>query len=202
MAAVGYGAQVGINRISEWNNPEPEIVLAVDSHGNIRGATLGNDVNLRDVEGRSALLLGKAKDNNASCSIGPFIRLFDDSFTLADIENATLSMAVTGLDAFEMSGHSNMAEISRKPATLVSQTCGDSHQYPDGFMLFLGTMFAPTQDRGQKGSGFTHHQGDVVEISTPLLGTLRNTVVYSDQAAPWTFGTRALMRNLAKRGLL
>ncbi len=202
MAAVGYGAQVGINRISEWNNPEPEIVLAVDSHGNIRGATLGNDVNLRDVEGRSALLLGKAKDNNASCSIGPFIRLFDDSFTLADIENATLSMAVTGLDAVEMAGHSNMAEISRKPATLVSQTCGDSHQYPDGFMLFLGTMFAPTQDRGQKGSGFTHHQGDVVEISTPLLGTLRNTVVYSDQAAPWTFGTRALMRNLAKRGLL
>jgi fumarylacetoacetate (FAA) hydrolase family protein len=202
MAAVGYGAQVGINRISEWNNPEPEIVLAVDSSGNIRGATLGNDVNLRDVEGRSALLLGKAKDNNASCAIGPFIRLFDDSFTLNDIENATLSMSVTGADGFEMSGHSNMAEISRKPATLVSQTRSDSHQYPDGFMLFLGTMFAPTQDRGQKGSGFTHQQGDVVEISTPLLGTLRNTVVYSDQAAPWTFGTRALMRNLAERGLL
>lgn len=202
MAAVGYGAQVGINRISEWNNPEPEIVLAVDSKGNIRGATLGNDVNLRDVEGRSALLLGKAKDNNASCSIGPFIRLFDDSFTLTDIENATLSLAVTGVDGFEMSGHSNMAEISRKPATLVAQTCSDSHQYPDGFMLFLGTMFAPTQDRGQKGSGFTHHLGDVVGISTPLLGTLRNTVVHSHEATPWTFGTRALMRSLAKRGLL
>ncbi|EHU1702113.1 fumarylacetoacetate hydrolase family protein [Acinetobacter baumannii] len=202
MSAVGYGAQVGVNRISEWNNPEPEVVLAVDSQGNIRGATLGNDVNLRDVEGRSALLLGKAKDNNASCSIGPFIRLFDENFTLNDIENATLTMSVKGSDGFTMSGHSNMAEISRKPANLAAQTYNDSHQYPDGFMLFLGTMFAPTQDREGKGSGFTHKPGDVVEISTPLLGTLRNTVVYSDQAAPWTYGTRALMRNLAKRGLL
>ncbi|KAF1029226.1 MAG: hypothetical protein GAK37_01867 [Pseudomonas sp.] len=202
MAAVGYGAQVGINRISEWNNPEPEVVLAVDSQGTIRGATLGNDVNLRDVEGRSALLLGKAKDNNASCSIGPFIRLFDEHFTLTDIENATLSLSVSGLDGFEMLGRSNMAEISRKPANLVAQTCNASHQYPDGFMLFLGTMFAPTQDREKKGSGFTHKAGDVVEIHTPLLGTLRNTVVYSDEAAPWTYGTRTLMRNLAKRGLL
>ncbi|MGY2289241.1 fumarylacetoacetate hydrolase family protein [Pseudomonas sp. SDO528_S397] len=202
MAAVGYGAQVGINRISEWNNPEPEVVLAVDSQGHIRGATLGNDVNLRDVEGRSALLLGKAKDNNASCSIGPFIRLFDEHFTLTDVENATLSLSVTGLDGFEMLGRSNMAEISRKPANLVAQTCNTSHQYPDGFMLFLGTMFAPTQDRQKKGSGFTHKAGDIVEIHSPLLGTLRNTVVYSDEAAPWTYGTRALMRNLAKRGLL
>lgn len=203
MSAVGYGAQVGINRISQWNNPEPEIVLAVDSQGNIRGATLGNDVNLRDVEGRSALLLGKAKDNNASCSIGPFIRLFDEHFTLKDIEHASLSMSVTGAeDGFSLSGHSNMIEISRKPAQLVSQTYNDSHQYPDGFMLFLGTMFAPTQDREGQGSGFTHKSGDVVEISTPLLGTLRNTVVYADQAAPWTYGTRALMRNLAKRRLI
>ena len=202
MSAVGHGAQVGVNRISDWNNPEPEVVLAVDSQGNIRGATLGNDVNLRDVEGRSALLLGKAKDNNASCSIGPFIRLFDDAFTLADVESATLTMSVTGTDGFHMSGRSNMAEISRKPADLVAQTMNKSHQYPDGFMLFLGTMFAPTQDRAEKGSGFTHKPGDVVEISTPLLGTLRNTVVHSDEAAPWTFGTRALMRNLAGRGLL
>lgn len=203
MSAVGYGAQVGVNRISDWNNPEPEVVLAVDSQGNIRGATLGNDVNLRDVEGRSALLLGKAKDNNASCSIGPFIRLFDENFTLSDIENAALTMSVTGAeDGFKMSGHSNMAEISRKPANLVAQTYNDSHQYPDGFMLFLGTMFAPTQDREGKGSGFTHKPGDVVEISTPLLGTLRNTVVYSDQAAPWTYGTRTLMHNLVKRGLI
>lgn len=202
MSAVGHNAQVGVNRISAWNNPEPEIVLAVDSQGNIRGATLGNDVNLRDVEGRSALLLGKAKDNNASCSIGPFIRLFDDHFTLADIEMATLTMSVKGTDGFEMSGHSNMAEISRKPDNLVAQTISKSHQYPDGFMLFLGTMFAPVQDRAEKGSGFTHKPGDVVEISTPLLGALRNTVVYSDEAAPWVFGTRALMRNLAQRGLL
>ncbi|RWR07056.1 fumarylacetoacetate hydrolase family protein [Paenirhodobacter populi] len=202
MSSVGPGAQIGVNRISSWNNPEPEIVLAVDSRGTIRGATLGNDVNLRDVEGRSALLLGKAKDNNASCAIGPFIRLFDEGFTLADVETATLTMAVTGLDGFRMSGESNMAEISRKPADLVAQTINPSHQYPDGFMLFLGTMFAPTQDREEKGSGFTHKPGDVVEISTPLLGTLRNTVVTSDEAAPWTFGTRALMRNLAGRGLL
>lgn len=202
MAAVGYGAQVGINRISAWNNPEPEVVLAVDSQGQARGATLGNDVNLRDIEGRSALLLGKAKDNNASCAIGPFIRLFDDAFTLDDIENATLTLTVSGRDGFEMAGQSNMAQISRKPAALVAQTCNPSHQYPDGFMLFLGTMFAPTQDRGEKGSGFTHKPGDVVEISTPLLGTLRNTVVYADEAAPWTYGTRALMRNLGERGLL
>ncbi|MCC7320568.1 MAG: fumarylacetoacetate hydrolase family protein [Rubellimicrobium sp.] len=202
MAAVGTGAQVGINRISAWNNPEPEVVLAVDSAGNIRGATLGNDVNLRDVEGRSALLLGKAKDNNASCAIGPFIRLFDDRFTLADIEQAELTMTVTGADGFTMTGRSNMAQISRKPAELVAQTMNASHQYPDGFMLFLGTMFAPTQDRGDKGSGFTHKPGDVVEISTPLLGTLSNTVVHADAARPWTFGTRALMRNLAGRGLL
>jgi fumarylacetoacetate (FAA) hydrolase family protein len=202
MAAVGHGAQVGINRISKWNNPEPEIVLAVDRQGRIRGATLGNDVNLRDIEGRSALLLGKAKDNNASCAIGPFIRLFDAHFSLDDIHNATLSLAVTGTDGFTLSGHSNMAEISRHPADLVAQTCNDSHQYPDGFMLFLGTMFAPTQDRAEKGSGFTHQPGDVVRISTPLLGALSNTVVYSDQATPWTYGTRALMRNLAQRGLL
>jgi fumarylacetoacetate (FAA) hydrolase family protein len=202
MAAVGYGAQVGVNRISAWSNPEPEVVLAVDAHGNIRGATLGNDVNLRDVEGRSALLLGKAKDNNASCAIGPFIRLFDETFTLADIESAELSMSVTGTEGFTLSGRSNMAEISRKPAELVRQTMNKSHQYPDGFMLFLGTMFAPTQDRAEKGSGFTHKPGDIVEIFTPLLGTLRNLVVYSDQAPEWTFGTRSMMRNLAKRGLL
>ncbi|MXQ13317.1 fumarylacetoacetate hydrolase family protein [Microvirga makkahensis] len=202
MSAVGHGAQVGVNRISRWNNPEPEVVLAVDSRGNIRGATLGNDVNLRDVEGRSALLLGKAKDNNASCAIGPFIRLFDTDFTIEDIENATLTMSVTGTDGFEMSSTSNMADISRKPTELVDQTINASHQYPDGFMLFLGTMFAPTKDRAEKGSGFTHKEGDVVEISTPLLGTLRNTVTTSDKARPWDYGIRALVRDMARRGLL
>lgn len=202
MSSVGHGAKVGINPISDWNNPEPEIVMAVDSHGNIRGATLGNDVNLRDVEGRSALLLGKAKDNNASCSIGPFIRLFDDKFTMQDVEAVNLTMKVTGKDGFEMSGTSNLSEISRSPSNLVSQTVNANHQYPDGFMLFTGTMFAPTQDRGEPGSGFTHKLGDVVEISTPLLGTLSNTVTHSDKAHPWVFGTRALMENLAKRGLL
>ncbi|KAB2756969.1 fumarylacetoacetate hydrolase family protein [Brucella anthropi] len=202
MSAVGHGAQVGVNRISKWNNPEPEIVLAVDKNGNIRGATLGNDVNLRDVEGRSALLLGKAKDNNASCAIGPFIRLFDAGFTLGDIENATLEMSVKGEDGFEMSGRSNMAEISRRPADLVAQTINASHQYPDGFLLFLGTMFAPTQDRAEKGSGFTHKEGDAVEISTPTLGTLRNVVTTSDKARPWAYGMRSLTRDMAKRGLI
>ena len=202
MSAVGHGAEVGVNKISKWSNPEPEIVLAVDNRGTIRGATLGNDVNLRDVEGRSALLLGKAKDNNASCAIGPFIRLFDDAFTLADIERATLTLSVQGTDGFSMSGRSNMAEISRKPADLVAQTMNASHQYPDGFMLFLGTMFAPTQDRAEKGSGFTHRQGDIVEISTPTLGTLRNVVTASDKARPWTYGMRSLFRDMARRGLL
>ncbi|MBO0662448.1 fumarylacetoacetate hydrolase family protein [Jiella sp. MQZ9-1] len=202
MSAVGYGAEVGVNPISAWNNPEPEIVLAVDSTGTIRGATLGNDVNLRDVEGRSALLLGKAKDNNASCAIGPFIRLFDENFHLADLEQATLTMTVIGTDGFTLSGHSNMAEISRAPADLVSHAMNACHQYPDGFMLFLGTMFAPVQDRDAPGSGFTHKIGDVVEIATPKLGRLVNTVTRADHAAPWTFGTRALMRNLAARGVL
>ena len=201
MSAIGHGALVGVNKMSRWNNPEPEVVLAVNGRGEICGATLGNDVNLRDVEGRSALLLGKAKDNNASCAIGPFVRLFDEGFSIADIENAELSMSVRGSDGFELSSHSSMTEISRAPAELVRQTLS-SHQYPDGFMLFLGTMFAPTQDRGTPGSGFTHHEGDVVEISTPLLGTLSNTVAFCEKAAPWTFGTRALMSNLTKRGML
>lgn len=201
MSSVGHGAEIGLNPVSTWNNPEPEVVLAVDSAGNIRGATLGNDVNLRDIEGRSALLLGKAKDNNASCAIGPFIRLFDDRFSLADIEKATVSLVVKGTDGFEMSGQSNMSEISRKPSDLVRQTMS-CHQYPDGFMLFLGTMFAPTQDRDHPGGGFTHKLGDTVEISTPLLGTLKNTVTTSDRARPWTYGVRAAMRDLAKRGVL
>lgn len=202
LSAVGYGADIGIHVMSKWNNPEPEVVIAVNSKGEIKGATLGNDVNLRDVEGRSALLLGKAKDNNASCSIGPFIRLFDECFSTEDIENLTVSLKVKGLDGFEMSGQSNMSEISRKPADLAEQTMDGSHQYPDGFMLFLGTMFAPTQDREEEGSGFTHKKGDIVEISTPLLGTLKNTVTYSHEARPWEFGLRAFMRNLHKRGLL
>jgi fumarylacetoacetate (FAA) hydrolase family protein len=202
MSSVGFGSQVGLYPTSHWNNPEPEIVLAVNSRGEIAGATLGNDVNLRDIEGRSALLLGKAKDNNGSCSIGPFIRLFDGAFTLDTIRAATLSLRIEGEDGFELDGVSHMSEISRDPEDLVAQTCGAHHQYPDGFMLFLGTMFSPIEDRDTPGGGFTHHLGDIVTIATPTLGALVNTVQLSTQIAPWTFGVRALYRNLAARGLL
>ena len=202
MASVGFDADVGLHPISTWNNPEPEIVLAVNSTGAILGATLGNDVNLRDIEGRSALLLGKAKDNNASCAIGPFLRLFDDGYTMDDVHNAELDLKVTGTDGFVMEGHSSMREISRKPADIVAQTIGRHHQYPDGFFLFLGTLFAPIQDRDAPGKGFTHKTGDVVTITEARLGTLRNTVRLSTECPEWTFGTAALMRNLAGRGLL
>ncbi|WP_417271322.1 fumarylacetoacetate hydrolase family protein [Celeribacter sp.] len=202
LSSVGYGAAVGLHPVSKWNNPEPEIVIAVNSRGKIKGATLGNDVNLRDVEGRSALLLGKAKDNNASCSIGPFLRLFDETYTINDVENAELTLKVTGTDGFVLDGHSSMTKISRAPADLAAQTCGPHHQYPDGFFLFLGTLFAPVKDRDAKGQGFTHHIGDVVDISEPNLGKLTNTVRLSPDCPPWTFGASALMRNLASRDLI
>jgi len=202
MSAVGTGADVGIHAKSEWNNPEPEIVLAVSHTGRVVGATLGNDVNLRDFEGRSALLLGKAKDNNASCAIGPFIRLFDGNFSLQDVRSCTVNLEVKGSDGFVLHGESSMSQISRDPLDLVRQTIGEHHQYPDGFMLFLGTMFAPTQDRGAAGSGFTHRVGDVVCISSPKLGALVNTVNLCDRIAPWTFGLQAFFTNLVSRGLL
>ncbi|WP_434713963.1 fumarylacetoacetate hydrolase family protein (plasmid) [Rhizobium sp. YTUHZ045] len=202
LSSVGWGADVGLHPISTWNNPEPEIVLAVNSRGEIKGATLGNDVNLRDVEGRSALLLGKAKDNNASCSIGPFVRLFDGGYGLDEVRRAELDLKVTGQDGFVMHGKSSMSQISRDPTDLVKQTLGPHHQYPDGFMLFLGTLFAPTQDRDAPKQGFTHKIGDVVEISSAGLGKLVNTVRLSTECPPWIFGISALMRNLATRGLL
>ena len=202
LSAVGTGAEIGIHPGSEWNNPEPEVVLAVNSHGKIVGAALGNDVNLRDFEGRSALLLGKAKDNNASCAIGPFIRLFDQSFTLDDVRAQEVELLVEGDDGFVMRGSSSMKRISRDPQDLTNQTLNDTHQYPDGFMLFLGTLFAPKDDRGEPGCGFTHRVGDIVTIRSPQLGALRNRVNTSDKVKPWRFGLRALFTNLAARGLL
>ena len=202
MAAVGTGASVGILAMSRWNNPEPEVVLVVNSRGAIVGATLGNDVNLRDLEGRSALLLGKAKDNNASTAIGPFVRLFDRGFTLDDVRRIEVRLEVRGGDGFILEGTSRMAEISRDPADLVAHMIGPHHQYPDGAVLFLGTMFAPIKDRDAAGAGFTHHLDDVVTISADALGSLVNRVKTSDEAPPWTFGTAALMRNLARRGLI
>ncbi len=203
MAAVGWGAEVGLHPISRWNNPEPEVVLACDSQGRIRGAALGNDVNLRDVEGRSALLLGKAKDNNASAAIGPFVRLLDEGFGLDDLRRLELSLVVEHeADGFRMEGRSSMSEISRDPLDLAAQACGAHHQYPDGFMLYLGTLFAPVEDRDAPGQGFTHHLGDRVTIRAEALGALVNRVALSTEAPPWTFGTGALMRNLAGRGLL
>jgi fumarylacetoacetate (FAA) hydrolase family protein len=202
LSAVGHGMEIGIHPGSHWNNPEPEIVLAVNRHGRIVGATLGNDVNLRDVEGRSALLLGKAKDNNGACAIGPFIRLFDETFTLDIIRAGTVSLRVEGADGFVMSAASHMAQISRDPEELVRQTMNAHHDYPDGLMLFLGTMFAPTKDRDAPGRGFTHRVGDLVEISMPALGRLVNRINHTDRVPPWTFGIADLMRNLSARGLL
>jgi len=199
LSSVGFGERVGLHPASQWNNPEPEIVLAVDSRGTPRGASLGNDVNLRDIEGRSALLLGKAKDNNASCAIGPFVRLFDDHFTLDTVRQAKVALRIEGADdGFVLEDSSDMREISRDPLELVGQTLGAHHQYPDGVMLFLGTMFSPIQDRDGAGQGFTHHLGDRVTIATPALGALVNGVERSDRLPPWTFGLRALYAHLAR----
>ena len=202
LAAVGSGNAIGVHPGSSWNNPEPEVVLAVDSRGQIHGATLGNDVNLRDFEGRSALLLSKAKDNNASCALGPFIRLFDEHFSLDDVRRCEVTLRVEGRDGYVLNGKSSMSQISRDPADLAQQTLNENHQYPDGFVLFLGTLFAPTDDRDQPGQGFTHKEGDVVSIACTSLGALHNRVTRSDQAAHWSFGVAALMKNLARRGLL
>jgi fumarylacetoacetate (FAA) hydrolase family protein len=202
LSSVGWGDWIGVRSDSAWNNPEPEIVLACTRDGRIVGASLGNDVNLRDIEGRSALLLGKAKDNNASCAIGPFIRLFDAHFTLDHVRECVVRLEIEGEDGFRLEGSSSMAQISRAPEELVAQTIGKHHQYPDGFALFLGTMFAPIVDRGEKGLGFTHKPNDIVRVSTEYLGTLENKVTTCDAAPTWTFGIAELMTNLARRGLL
>jgi fumarylacetoacetate (FAA) hydrolase family protein len=202
MSSVGHGMSAGLHPRSTWNNPEPEVVLVVASTGRIVGATLGNDVNLRDFEGRSALLLSKAKDNNASAALGPFVRFFDATFTLDTVRNMTVRLSVDGPDGFHMTGSSSMSEIARDPADLVAEMLGKTHQYPDGAVLYLGTMFAPVEDRNAKGMGFTHKIGDIVVIHAPELGALINTMLHAGDAPPWTFGVADLMRNLAKRGLL
>jgi fumarylacetoacetate (FAA) hydrolase family protein len=202
MSAVGTGFDAGLHPMSSWNNPEPEVVVVAASSGRIVGATLGNDVNLRDVEGRSALLLGKSKDNNASCAVGPFLRFFDASFTLDHMRRMNVTLTVEGDDGFRLEGFSSIAKISRDPADLVAQMMGEHHQYPDGAVLFLGTMFAPIEDRGGPGQGFTHKIGDLVTIAAPELGRLVNRMRFTHECEPWRFGASHLMRNLARRGLL
>ena len=202
LSAVGSGQDAGIHPISTWNSPEPEVVLAVNSRGEIVGATLGNDVNLRDVEGRSALLLSKAKDNNASCAVGPYLRFFDRSFGLDDVRRMTVTLRVEGEDGFTLDGMSSIAKISRDPADLVGQLINAHHRFPDGAVLFLGTLFAPVEDRDAPGKGFTHKLGDVVTIAAPQLGRLVNRIRHTDRCEPWQFGTAQLMRNLAKRKLI
>ncbi|VXB65587.1 fumarylacetoacetate hydrolase family protein [Citricoccus sp. K5] len=202
LSSVGFGAHIGVLERSTWNNPEPEVVLAVNSRGQAVGATLGNDVNLRDFEGRSALLLTEAKDNNASSSMGPFIRVFDEGFTLSDLRDTSVRMSIHGEDGFTLSAVSRVSEMSRTFEELISHAWGSHHQYPDGFALYTGTMFAPTEDRDVPGDGFTHHRGDQVLIHSEALGTLANTVTTSEDAAPWTFGIREFMANLAARGVL
>ncbi|UIP06062.1 fumarylacetoacetate hydrolase family protein [Erythrobacter sp. SDW2] len=201
LSSVGYGAMIGVRSDSNWNNPEPEVVLVCDAHGEVVGATLGNDVNLRDFEGRSALLLSKAKDNTASCAIGPFIRLFDDSFTLDDVRSADVELLIEGTDGYRLEGKNVMAQISRDPVELVAQ-CLSEHHYPDGFVLFCGTLFAPTQDRDVSGAGFTHKIGDKVTIRSQKIGTLTNTVTTSRDTPAWTMGISAFIANLAGRGLV
>jgi len=202
LSSVGIGAEIGILPYSSWNNPEPETVLIVTPEAKVVGATLGNDVNLRDIEGRSALLLDKAKDNNASCSVGPFIRLFDETYNLEDVRSAEVTLTIKGEDGFQLKEISPMSLISRDVLDLVSQTISEHHQYPDGIALFTGTLFAPTQDRGGEGQGFTHKTGDIVCISSEKLGQLENRVTFTNEAPPWEFGITALMKNLSQRGLL
>lgn len=201
MAAVGIGSKVGVHPNSQWSNPEPEAVMVVNSRGAIQGATLGNDVNLRDVEGRSALLLGRAKDNNASAALGPMIRLFDEDFTLEDVRQAEITVTISGKDGFTLEERGAVGSISRDPTDIVGQMIGAHHQYPDGAVLYLGTPFSPSKDRGAAGMGFTHKEGDVVRVASPRLGALVNEVDRTDECPPWVFGSGALFASLVRRGL-
>jgi fumarylacetoacetate (FAA) hydrolase family protein len=113
-----------------------------------------------------------------------------------------IGLTVTGEDGFVLEGSSSMSQISRPPESIVAAATGRHHQYPDGFVIYLGTMFAPVKDRGGAGKGFTHKPNDIVTISTPLLGALRNRVRLSTECPPWTYGASHLMRDLSKAGLL
>jgi len=202
LSAVGTGAEIAVLPTSKQTFAEPEVVLMLNADGKICGATLGCDMTARDVEARSLLLLGRAKDQNATCAVGPFIRLFDQTFSLPNVQGMNLTYAFEGADDAVFTDTGSMDQIGRGLITLARQVVNEHHGYPDGVALFTGCMFKAPSSRGASDTPFTHQVGDVVIIKASPLGTLINRVNTTDKVRPWSFGMSDLMANLANRQLL